>query len=963
MEGADPTSENSHPEPRAETEAGPASDRPAQATPASPATPPASGDAALRLEHFTVLTRADGSAWELGRGAMGITYKALDARLRSHVALKVIKANLLANYPVARERFLREARAAARLRHPNIASVFHLGETASGEMFYAMEFIDGETLAARIRRDGPLPALFVVEIGIEVARALVAAREQGLVHRDLKPANLMLVAAGSSGWPNDPGGAGASGDARVKVIDFGLAKAAADTGPLTKVGDFLGTPQYASPEQFTSGSSGQADSRSDIYSLGATLWHALTGKLPFPGNSLAEVRACRLSAELPVAQLAEAHVPAPVAELLVSMLAADPDQRPQTPHVLLEALRHCRAQIDASPVPVVAAVPWPRARARSRRHMAVMFALVTILLLAVTFAGGWLLRSWRRPLPPVAPAPAPVAVALPEKSIAVLPFANLSTEKENEFFAEGVQDEILTDLTKVADLKVISRTSVLQYKSEAPRNVREIATQLGVANVLEGSVQRVGNKVRINAQLINAHTDSPLWAERYDRDLSDIFALQSEIARTIAGQLQARLSPAEKAAIDAPLTSDLPAYDLYLRARTLYDTGTAGPSGRENGTHAVELLEAAIARDPKFVIAWCLAARVHATFYFQGVDHTPARLELAHAAAEAALRIQPDAGEPHVALADYYYGFRDYEHALAELDIARRTLPNRPEIYEYSGYIDRRQGRWSDATRNLEHALELDPRSFYKLVQLAITYQDLHRFDDEARSLDRALAIRPGDSYTRILRAVVDLDSRADVRAFQKTLAALLREDPDCGPDVDDPSTALCERTREAAERSLAHYPREGAANNGVLTPHAYWEGVVARWEGDGARARAAFLAARTEVEKVVSAQPDLAAAVGLLGVIDAGLGRKEEAIAEGRRACALLPISKDGVDGPVVADNLAQIYAWTGEMTAAIEQLELIERTPNTDTYGYLKLHPIYDDLRGDRRFEALVASLAPVK
>ncbi len=439
------------PEDDAATEAFSASGEPLTRGPARPTNPPTGASAAprsepfaLRHEHYTVLTREDGSAWELGRGAMGVTYKAVDERLHCHVALKVIKADLLAGDPVARERFLREARAAARLRHPNIASVFHLGETAAGQAFYAMEFIAGETLQARIRRRGPLPVPFALEITTEVVRALVAARQQGLVHRDLKPANLMLV-ANSEGSADDPGSGSEAGEARVKVIDFGLAKAASDTGPLTGAGDFLGTPQYASPEQFTDNDH-ETDTRSDIYSLGVTLWYALTGNLPFPGKSLAEVRARQLSEALPLGQLDAARVPAPVATLLASMLAPDPADRPQTPHLLLEALRRCRARIEPHPNPGTTAAAAVRKRRSRARPGAAVFVAAGLALLVFMGAGAWLLRSRFA-------APAPDA---PGKSVAVLPFANLSDDKENAFFADGVQDEILTDLAKVADLKVIS---------------------------------------------------------------------------------------------------------------------------------------------------------------------------------------------------------------------------------------------------------------------------------------------------------------------------------------------------------------------------------------------------------------------------------------------------------------------------------------------------------------------------
>ena len=925
-----------------------------------------------RFEHFEILRREDGSAWQLGSGAMGATYKAVDTRLHCLVALKVIRPELLSGSATARARFLREARTAASVHHPNAARVFHLGELSDGQCFYAMELIEGETLDECVRRAGPLPVLLALEIVLQVTRALSAAARVDLIHRDIKPANLMLTSAGVAAfdlpagiWDPDA----SDHPPFVKVIDFGLARTIkpAALDQLTVAGDFVGTPAFASPEQL-SVENVPVDSRSDIFSLGATLSFLLTGKRPFAGRSFEEIQRLQWRAR-PAKQLRQAAVPEPVITLLRSMLAPNPAHRPQTPAALAERLVRCRRELLAAlsgpggRLPPKAAHGQPH-RADGERHRFPAALAWALVVLCIAGGLGWAVRAGRF-LPllnhPTGSSPPARSVA-PERSVAVLPFANLSDDKTNAYFADGVQDEILTDLARVADLKVISRTSVAQYKSSEPRNLREVAAQLGVANVLEGSVQRVGNTVRVTAQLINARTDTHLWAEHYDRPLDNVFAIQSDIAQAIAGQMQARLSPQEKAAMNTPPTSDFEAYDLYLRARALY-AGTSDPlRAREKLPQAARVLDEALARDPKFLLAWCLLARIHCEIYSEGFDYTSARLEQARAAMQTALRLQPDAGETHLALAFYHYrGFRDYGQARAELELARRTLPNEAEVSEYSGYIARREGRWEESTRDLERALELDPRNFLTIQQMALTYHDLHRYDDEAAAYERALAIVPGDPNTRINRAIVAFHARADVQPYQTALAALLGEDPGLGSVVDDPDVSLCERTPAAAARTLANCPKEGLDANGILYPHAYWEGVVARWQGDDARARAAFGVARVGVAKIVSAQPELAIAHSLLGQIDAGLGRKEEAIAEGRRACELLPVSKDAADGPEIAANLAQILAWTGEKTAAIEQLAAVERVPNQLSYGLLKLHPQWDDLRGDPRFEAIVARMAP--
>src|SRR5436305_8960495 len=437
------------------------------------------------------------------------------------------------------------------------------------------------------------------------------------------------------------------------------------------------------------------------------------------------------------------------------------------------------------------------------------FALVAAFLLAMlALTSTFLIFFHRASSTTSASLRSPAPLPVPEKSIALLPFENLSDDKQNAYFADGVQDEILTDLARVADLKVISRTSVMQYKNSVNRNLREIAQELGVAHVLEGSVQRTGNRVRVTAQLIDARTDTHVWAERYDRDLADVFAIQSEIAKTIADQLQAKISPSEKAAIEKAPTTDLVAYDLYLRAQALFADTSDAIHAREKLPQAAQLLDQAVARDPHFLQAWCLLSRVHGVAYFRGHDHTAARLDLANAALEAARRLQPDASEVHLALANYYYhGFRDYGRARSEVAIARKTLPNSADVFRYTGFIDRREGHWAEATRNLERALELDPRNFFILQQLALTYGSQHRYAEEARTYDRALTIVPADPATRILRALIALDWRADIKPFQATLATLLAENRSVAPDVDLPRYALCERTAAAATRTPANQP------------------------------------------------------------------------------------------------------------------------------------------------------------
>jgi TolB-like protein/class 3 adenylate cyclase/Tfp pilus assembly protein PilF len=561
--------------------------------------------------------------------------------------------------------------------------------------------------------------------------------------------------------------------------------------------------------------------------------------------------------------------------------------------------------------------------------------------------------------------PGGTSLPVPEKSIAVLPFENLSSDKENAYFTDGVQDEILTDLAKIADLKVISRTSVMQYKTGTPRNLREIGQQLGVAHLLEGSVQRAANRVRVNAQLIDARTDVHLWAQTYDRDLADVFAIQSEIAKTIADQLQAKLSPSEKTAIEQPPTSDVTAFDLYSRAKTLMLTTTFGVSGRQNMLQAAGLLDQAVARDPSFFFAYCQLASAHDQLYFLGIDHTASRLSLAETAIQAAFRLRPDAGEVHLARANHLYrGRLNYDGALVELDIARRTLPNDPRIFELTGYIVRRRGKQEEGLQYLQRALELDPRNFFTLQQIAISYQFLLRYAEDAAALDRALTIVPNDVDTKVARAEVDFFWKADTRPLHQTIESILVENASAIASAADGwlFCALAERDPAAAGRALTALGDNQMLDSAIALNRNFGEGLLARMMKEDTKARAAFTAARAQEEKVVQAQPDYGPALCVLGLIDAALGRKKEALQEGRRAIELLPVEKDSMNGGVMIAYFAVIAAWTGEKDLALQQLEIAANAWTIpSSYGGLKLLPYWDSLRGDPRFEKILTSLAP--
>jgi serine/threonine-protein kinase len=560
--------------------------------------------------------------------------------------------------------------------------------------------------------------------------------------------------------------------------------------------------------------------------------------------------------------------------------------------------------------------------------------------------------------------PSSVMADIPEKSIAVLPFQNLSSEKENAYFADGVQDEILTNLGRVADLKVISRTSTMQYKNSAQRNLRDIAKALGVLYVVEGTVQRVGNRVRVSAQLINARADAHVWADSYDRELADVFAIENELAETIVSQLKTKLSPEEKAAIEQKPTADLTAYDLYIRAKTLIASATFSAPETESLSEAVRLLDQAIERDPAFALAYYQLAHAHDQLYFAGTDHTPARLAMADAAIQSLVRLRPNSGEAHLAVAKHlYWGYLDYDRAREELKLAQKSLPNDPLPFLLAGYIDRRQGRWDESTKNIERAIQLDPRNPVILQQITKSYQCLRRYADAETAMDRAISLVPKDAAMRAFRAQIELFWNANPHPLSSTIQTILAEDSREAGDIAELwlEVSLCERDVDGALRALAALPIGGCHDDTVPFPRAWCEGLVAQMRGDTAAARAAFTKARKETAKLVAEEPDYAEALCVLGMADAALGHKEEAIREGRRAVELLPVAKDSIIGAQLVQNLALIYARVGEKDLACQQLAVAAGIPSYLSYGDLFLHPRWDPLRGYPRFEEIVASLAP--
>jgi serine/threonine protein kinase/tetratricopeptide (TPR) repeat protein len=862
---------------------------------------------------------------EVGRGGQGVVFRARQKSLNRTVALKVISVGHWASEEHLK-RFRREAEAAASLDHPGIVPIYEVGE-GDGSCYFSMRFVEGGQLDKVIKR-APMSLRQAVELTARLARTVHHAHEHGILHRDIKPGNILLNAEGEP-----------------LLTDFGLARLLETDSTITRTLEVMGTPSYMAPEQAVGNNAG-ISSATDVYGLGAVFYQLLTGHAPFAGGTTFETIKLVLDTEPQQPRLWNCKIDRDLSTICMKCLEKDPKRRYPSALALAEDLEHW---LKHEPIRAHRTGSFTRGSKWVQRNPAI--AALSAALVALAVAMVW--NVWESGL----------FRPTPEKSIAVLPFENLSHDPDNAYFVDGVQAEILTNLARVADLKVISRSSVIQYKGGVPRDLREIADQLGVANVLEGSVQRVGDRVRVNARLVDTRNDRHQWAQTFDRDVTDVFAVEDEIAETIADQLRAKLSPAEKSAIERVPTTDLTAFDLYTRAQNLLLTSFSS-TAKAKLEQAADLLDQAVTRDPSFFRAYCQLANAHDQLYFLGFDHTAARLALAEAAIERAFRLRPDAAETHIARArNLYWGHLDYNGALDELKIARQTLPNDPQVSYLTGVIQRRQGRWEESARNLERSIEFDPLNFFTLQQVALSYGILHRYAEETSVLERALAVEPDDVDTKIALAAVQFHWKANTQPVHETVDSLRSTNPSALPNVanDWLSCALAERNIASAKDALDAFGNTPLTDYAVHLNRSLMEGLIARMTKDDAKARAAFTAARTEQEKIIEAQPDYAPPLCVLGLIDAGLGRKEEALREGRRAVQLLPVEKDAINGPLMVEYLAMIAAWVGNKDLACEQLAQVTRSPSTVSYGQLKLLPFWDPLRGDPRFEQIVASLAP--
>ena len=870
---------------------------------------------------------------EMGRGGQGVVYRARQKSLNRIVALKVIGLGHWAT-EAHLKRFRREAEAAASLEHLGIVPIYEVGER-DGACYFSMKFVEGGQLD-ELTKSEPMPTRRAAELIAKVARTVHYAHEHGILHRDIKPGNILL-----------------DGKGEPHLTDFGLARLVETESTVTRTLEVLGTPSYMAPEQAV-GNNAAITGATDVYGLGAVLYQLLTGHPPFAGGTTYETIRLLLDTEPRQPRAVNPKIDRDLSTICLKCLEKDPKRRYSSALALAEDLERW---LNHKPIRARHTGVFARWKKWVRRNPGT--AVMTALLLALAVPLGVMI--WKSETGQL-----PANLAAPEKSIAVLPFSNLSKEPENAFFADGVQDEILTDLARIADLKVISRTSVMHYRSGAARNLREVGRQLGVGNVVEGSVQRAGNRVRVNAQLVDARSDKHLWAQTYDRDLADVFAIQSEIAKTIADQLQAKLSPNEKKAIEERPTADIAAFDLYSRGKTLILTPGNAPGNQIR--EGIDLLNKATAQDPTFHTAFCQLVFGNDRLYAEGVDHTPERLKAAESALSAAEQLKPDSPETPLARAYHlYFGLRDYEGAQAQLEIAGRGLPNDWRIPALKGYIARRKGKGEEGIRLLKQAMTLDPRNVSLPQELGASYDYLRQYAEEAEVYDRALQIEPDNPLFRVLRTFVDWEWHADPGPMCQLVGQVRSNTAGSVMHMADFwfLCALSKRDWAGAEQALAALGDNPCWGENVLFfSRQFGEGLLARAMHDDARARRAFTAARVEQEQLVQKQKDYGPPLLILGLIDAGLGDKEAALQEGRRAMELLPREKDATNGEMLFGYFAIIAAWAGEKDLALDQLNDAIPLPGATlitSYGILKLMPFWDPLRGDPRFEKIVASQAP--
>ncbi|TDI86497.1 MAG: tetratricopeptide repeat protein [Caldithrix sp.] len=853
--------------------------------------------------HYKILEK-------LGEGGMGVVYKAEDTKLKRTVALKFLPLQTLAG-DEEKTRFEHEAQAAAALDHPNICTVYEINE-ADGQTFIAMAYVAGKSLQDIVGAQHAVSLPDILNYATQIAEGLQAAHEKDIVHRDIKPANILITQKG-----------------QVRITDFGLAKLAGRT-QLTKEGTSMGTVAYMSPEQ-TQGI--EVNQRTDIWALGAVIYEMITGKQPFVGDYEQAVMYSIMNEDPEPPTALRTGVPMELERIVLKALAKEPGERYQRIDEMLVDLRALQKTqefgVSATQTPAV----WAGFKPAHTRTMPLLIGGLAVLALLVVSA---LFMFKTTP-----------ADAISKKSIAVLPFENLSGKQEEEYFSDGMTEDVLAQIAKIADLKVISRAAIRHYKN-TEKSPQEIGTELGVANLLMGTVRREGNDLRIRCELVNAATGVQLWSKTYDRKLENVFAIQSEVAQQIAQTLEAELSGEEKAELGQPLTANLEAYDYYLRGNGF----TVNSNIKQDAEEAVRMYAKAVELDSTFAVAY--AALAQASIWLFELYAQKDMVAKAKAAVDRAQALAPDSPETHIALGDYFYrSSRDYDQALEHLTIAQRRRPNDAMIIGLIGWIQRRQGKWQEHVTSMEKAIELNPRYYNPIVYLGSqTYFYMGQYSQAERYLDRAISLAPDnplaykgkiklykDGYgdTQKARMVVEEASgRIDPQVFQRQLWEV---------DIYDRNYEQALKRVVVGSDTLEYYLDKS------------WTYYFMKQTKS---AQAYADSARMLLEPLIQSFPlndfDIFVTRSL-GQCYALLDRKEEAIREGRKAVDLMPVSKDAFAGPFSIVSMAKIYTLVGDHDAAIDQLAYLLSIPCGMTVHRIRLNPVYDPLRGHPRFQELLA------
>ena len=857
---------------------------------------------------------------ELGQGGMATVYLAQDLKHHRPVAIKLLRSELAA--ALGPERFLREIEISAHLHHPHILPLYDSGE-AEGLLYYVMPYVEGESLRDRLTREKQLPLEDALQIAREVADALGYAHSHGVIHRDIKPENILLESG------------------HAVVADFGIARAvgSAATEKLTQTGIAVGTPVYMSPEQ--AAGSKELDGRSDLYSLGCVLYEMLAGQPPFTGPTVESIVHQHLVTEPPNVTNIRPAVPAPVAAALQRALAKTPADRFNPVALFAEALSG-RAAAAGTTVPTAPGAVIPTKR--SRRRLALL-GLAALVVVAGVFAVG----RWLRP--------GAAAPRHPRTAIAVLPFENLSAEGPNAYFAPGLHDELLTQLSKVAALTVISRTSVMGYAGTS-KAIKLIGQELGVGTLVEGSVQVVGDRLRVNVQLIDAATDAHLWAEHYDRTLDDAFAIQSDVAQRIVAAVGVALGDAEQRRVAQAPTANAEAYRLYLQGREYYSR----PGYlRQNQEMAQQLFERALALDPDFALARAALSQVHGSMYWWRYDPSAARAARQREEAEAALRLAPDLPQAHSAMGlAHYRGRRDYRRALEEFAIALAGLPNDAELWALTGYVHRRLGNWNEVVAAFEKATQLAPLDANLFYDLAgQTYEVMHRYAEAVRAYDRALSLVPDLHVAAIRRGETYVLWQGQLDTLRTVLSQVPR-DAELGTrgDVAAQRAALLlwERNADSLLQMLQTARVDVFDGQDFFLPTALYAAWAHQLRGDHAAARAAFASAHVRLDSVLRELPDDWRVHAARGLALAGLGRRDAALREARWLRQSVVYREDAYKGPSVAEDRARILAQAGEADAALDEIERLLARPSWLSVHTLRIDPRWDPIRNDPRFQALL-------